>query len=343
VRPFGPDARTLPPVFGALAGCRDGWAAESLRGGYCRAVDTLPTPISVGIRFTHATIQVLAEANGIDLLHIKGPAVDDRLLAVLPTDDPPSGAPGTVARYSVDADVLVRPAHVDRLFEVMHGHGWTTAYHFADGSAFEHAATLTHPVLPQADVHRRFPGIGVDAATAFERLWAERHTALIAGTPCPVPSLTAQRLVLIVHAARGGALYHSDIQRSWAVATEEERAALQHLADELGAEVALAAGTGRLEEYRGAPGYELWRALSTREQSPVRIWVARVRSEPTLAGALRTAIRLILPNPRRMHTTLGRRPTAREMARAYGQRARWGLGEVAELVRSTSPGPRGRR
>ena len=137
-----------------------------------------------------------------------------------------------------------------------------------------------------------------------------------------------------MHAARGGALYHSDIQRSWA---------LQHLADELGAEVALAAGTGRLEEYRGAPGSELWRALSTREQSPVRIWVARVRSEPTLAGALRTAIRLILPNPRRMHTTLGRRPTARELARAYGQRARWGLGEVAELVRSTSPGPGGRR
>ena len=77
---------------------------------------------------------------------------------------------------------------VERLFEVMHRHRWTTAYHFADGSAFEHAATLTHPVLPQADVHRRFPGIGVDAATAFERLWAERHTALIAGTPCPVPS-----------------------------------------------------------------------------------------------------------------------------------------------------------
>jgi len=300
-------------------------------------------PISVGIRFTHAALQVLAEGNGIDLLHIKGPAVDDRLLAVLPTGDPRSEAPETVARYSVDADVLVRPAHVDRLFEVMHRHGWTTAYHFADGSAFEHAATLTHPVLSPADVHRRFPGIGIDAPTAFERLWAERHTVLIAGTPCPVPSLRAQRLVLIVHAARGGALHHSDIQRSWHFATEEERAAVQQLADELGAEVALAAGTGRLEEYHGTRGYELWRALSTSEQSHVRIWVARVRSEPTVAGALRTAIRLILPNPRRMHTTLGRRPTARELARAYGQRARWGLGEVAELVRSTSPGSRGRR
>ena len=265
------------------------------------------------------------------------------LLAVLPTGDPLSEAPATVARHSVDADVLVRPAHVDRLFEVMHRHGWTTAYHFADGSAFEHAATLTHPVLSPADVHRRFPGIGIDASMAFERLWSERHTALIAGTRCPVPSVRAQRLVLIVHAARGGALHHSDIQRSWTFATPEERAALQHLADELGAEVALAAGTGRLEEYRGSRGYELWRALSTREQSPVRIWVARVRSEQTVSGALRTAIRLVVPNPRRMHTALGRRPTAGEMVRAYAQRARWGLGEVVELVRSTWAGPRGGR
>jgi hypothetical protein len=234
----------------------------------------------VGIRFTHATIQVLAEANGIDLLHIKGPAVDDRLLAVLPTDDPPSGAPGTVARYSVDADVLVRPAHVDRLFEVMHGHGWTTAYHFADGSAFEHAATLTHPVLSPADVHRRFPGIGIDAATAFERLWAERHTALIAGTPCPVPSLRAQRLVLIVHAARGGALYHSDIQRSWV---------LRHG----GGAGSRAAPRGRARR-RGCPG----RRHRAAGGVPRRAWVR------ALAGALheRAVARADLGGPREVGT-----------------------------------------
>lgn len=316
---------------------------RSLQDRYCRIVHTIPMPTSVGIRFTHAALQVLAEDNSIDVLHIKGPAVDDRLLAVLPTGDTLSDAPATVARQSVDADVLVRPAHVTRFFEVMHQHGWTTAYRFADGSAFEHAATLTHPVLSPADVHRRFPGIGIDAATAFERMWSERQTTLIAGTPCPVPSLRAQRLVLIVHAAREGALQHSDIQRSWTLATEEERAALLHLAYEVGAEVALAAGTGRLQEYKGARGYGLWRALSTREPSHVRIWVARVRSEPTITAALRTAVHLILPNPRRMHTTLGRRPTVREMARAYAQRARWGLREVLEWARSTTSGPRGGR
>ena len=299
-------------------------------------------PRSVGTRFTHAALQVLAADNGIDLLHIKGPAVDDRLLAVRPPGDQPSEA-GTVARESFDADVLIRPAHVDRLFEVMHRHGWTTAYHFADGSAFEHAATLNHAVLSPADVHRRFPGIEIDPSTAFERLWAERHTVIIAGMPCLVPSLTAQRLVLLVHAARGGALHHSDIQRSWISATAGERTEVQRLADELGAEVALAAATGRLEEYQGRRGYELWRALSSGEQSQVRIWLARVKAEPRRSRALRTAVRLLLPNPRRMRSTLGRRPTTGEMARAYKQRVRRGLREVAQLVRATMGASRGGR
>ncbi len=157
------------------------------------------------------------------------------------------------------------PAHVDRLVDVMHRHGWTTKYRFEDGSAFEHAATLVHPVLAPVDVHRRFPGLGIDAATAFERLWTDRHTLIIAGMPCPVPSVTAQRLVLIVHAARGGDLDHPDIRRSWTAATDAERDAVQQLALEVGAEVALAAGTGRLDEYRGAREYELVaRALDAR-------------------------------------------------------------------------------
>src|SRR6188474_529338 len=107
-------------------------------------------PPAVGIRFAHAALQVLAEENGIDLLHIKGPAVDHSLLEAR---EPVAGdveiadeARLVVSRASIDADVLVRPAHVDRLFDVVHRHGWTTKYRFEDGSAFEHAATLVHPV-----------------------------------------------------------------------------------------------------------------------------------------------------------------------------------------------------
>lgn len=300
-------------------------------------------PWSVGIQLTHASIQALAEDSHIDLLHIKGPAVDESLLEVRKGSGAPMvGVPApTVARQSADVDVLVRPAHVNRLLAEMHRHGWKTSYRFQDGSAFEHAATMTHPFLAPVDVHRRFPGIG--APGAFERLWADRHTVLIAGLPCSVPSVTAQRLLLIVHAARGAALGHPDILRSWTDATDEQRAAVQELAVDVGAEVALAAGTGRLDDYAGARGYELWKALSAGETSLVRMWFARVKAEPTKRAALRVAIRLVLPKRHRMETTLGRPPTRREMGRAYWRRGRQGWYEVRTLVQARLHGFAGNR
>jgi hypothetical protein len=295
-------------------------------------------PVTVGVQFAHATLQALAEDARIDLLHIKGPAVDTSLLALREPDEeqPEDSVAEPVPRNSVDADVLVRPSHVERLVDAMHRHAWTTLYRFEDGSAFEHATTMTHPFLSMVDVHRRFPGIAGDAEAAFDRLWADHHTATVGGYPCAVPSVTAQRLVLILHAARGGRLEHTDIRRSWTDASDDERAAVQRLAEEVGAEVALAAGTGRLHEYDGAHDYELWLALSTRESARPRVWWARVRAAPTKRAAVRTAVRLLVPNPHRMEVALGRPPTGRELARAYVERARWGRRELWRMVRTRS-------
>ncbi|WP_353953341.1 nucleotidyltransferase family protein [Knoellia sp. S7-12] len=279
-------------------------------------------PWSVGIRFSHAALQALADDHDVDLLHIKGPAVDDTL--------------GGGTRQSIDADVLVRPTHVDRLIAAMHSHGWTTQFLFEDGSAFEHASTLVHPFLAPVDVHRRFPGMDGDPAAAFDRLWNDRHVTDLAGMPCAVPSVTAQRLVLIVHAARGGRLPHADIERSWTSSTPDEREAVIALAANIGAGVALAAGTGRLDEFVGQPGHELWRVLSTGERSRAKIWAARVRSAPTKRAAVRTAIRLIVPNRHRMQTSLGRAPTTREVATAYVASARSGGRELAGFLRSVA-------
>ena len=310
-------------------------------------------PVSVAIRFTHASLQVLAEDYGIDLLHIKGPAVDDALLevrvsSISRTDgvaesepESPLGAAETVARRSIDVDVLVRPAHLDRLSMAMRQHGWTTKYRFEVGSAFEHAATMTHPFLAPVDVHRHFPGMDSDPEAAFSRLWRDRHTVELAGTPCPVPSVTAQRLILILHATRAGQLTHPDILRSWTAAREDDRDAVRRLAADLGAEVGLAAGTGRLDEFSGARGYALWLALSTGERSLVRMWVARVKAAPTRRAALRTAVHLLVPNPRRLEATLGRPPTAREITRAYWRRARRGGREMGTLLRATVRRARG--
>lgn len=279
-------------------------------------------PWSVGIRFSHAALQVLAEDHGVDLLHIKGPAVDDSL--------------GGATRQSIDADVLVRPAHVDRLIAAMHEHGWSTQYRFEDGSAFEHASTLVHPFLAPVDVHRRFPGIDADPAAAFDRLWADRESKDLAGMPCAVPSLAAQRLVLIVHAARGGRLQDPDIQRSWTESSANERADVVSLAQGIGADVALAAGTGRLDEFVGEPGYELWRVLSTGERSRAKLWAARVRAAPSKRAALRTAVRLVVPNRNRMEAILGRRPTMGELATAYLGSARRSAKELSRFLRSVA-------
>jgi hypothetical protein len=277
-------------------------------------------PWSVGIRFSHAVLQTLADDHGVDLLHIKGPATDESL--------------GGATRRSIDADVLVRPSHVEALIAAMHEHGWRTQYLFEDGSAFEHASTLVHPFLAPVDVHRRFPGIDGDPVTAFERLWAQRHDTDLAGMPCAVPSVDAQRLILILHATRAGALHHADIQRSWKEATEEQRERVTALAGEIGARLALAAGTGRLHEHVGERGYDLWLALSSGETSPSRLWLARVGAAGTRRAALRTGLRLVVPNRHRMTTTLGRPPSARELAAAYASSARRGLREVALLVRA---------
>lgn len=284
-------------------------------------------PRSVGIRFSHATLQVLAEDSGVDLLHVKGPSVDASL----------TGG----ERESIDADVLVRPGHVLRLITAMHAHGWTTMYRFEDGSAFEHASTLVHAVLAPVDVHRSFPGVdGGDAA--FDRLWADRHLVDIAGVPCPVPSLVAQRLLLILHAARGGALASPDVRRSWDDASVEEREELMALARDVGAEVALAAGTGRLGGFAGRPGHDLWRVLSSRETSRARILLARVRAAPTRRAKVRTTVHLLVPNRRRMEKRLGRPPTAREVAAAYFSRSRAGMRELVTLLRAVARERRGR-
>ena len=304
---------------------------------------TTQMPEAVGIRFSHAAVQALAEDAGVDLLHIKGPAVDEQLLGCEQVEDPETGRLSlqAVPRPSIDADVLVRPSHLGALTEAMRGHGWSIAFHFEDGSPFEHASTMRHTALAPVDVHRTFPGIGIDPETAFERLWIERHTVLIAGYPCAVPSLTGQRLVLLLHAARGPVAGHQDVRRSWTDGTEADRSAVEQLARDLRAEVALAAATGRLDQFRMSREHDLWSALSSGDRSPVKVWAARVRAEPTRRAAVRTAVRLVLPKPGRLEESLGRRATRGEIAAAYMARARWGVAQVGRSIRGRSSwGPR---
>lgn len=264
-------------------------------------------PVSVGVQLAYACLQVLSEEGGADVLLIKGAAIDPRLLGTHESRE-------VVPRGTVDADVLIRPGHVAAFMSVLRLHEWEQVVRFSDGSFFEHAATWHHPVLAPVDVHRRFPGMGGDPEDVFERLWADRQVADIAGIDCWVPSLAGQRLLLLVNAARGRVADHPDVRRAWGDATPAERAEVDALATELSAHVALAAATGRLAQHRNAGDHDLWLALSSGERSPLRLGWARVRAQLSWTERVRAVFRMIVPNPRRLEFVLGHRPTARDLA-----------------------------
>ena len=261
-------------------------------------------PQSVRVALAHATVQSIAQQVGADVLHIKGPALD-----------PSISWPG---RESSDADVLVRPAHVDAVLQALRRHGFLQVDHFATSSPFEHATSFRHGHLGDVDVHRLVPGVKLDPESAFSRLWADRGVRLIASIACPVPSLNGQIVVLALHAARSGgsARGRADVAASWSAADPEVQAQVLDLVRELDAELAFSVVRGDLERFRGEPDYRLWRVVSS-DGTRLEEWWARVRAAPSLPAALRLVARAPLVNVDHLTIGLGRRPTRLEVVREF--------------------------
>lgn len=286
---------------------------------------TSTVPLQVRVSMAHAVAQRVAELHGLDLLHIKGPALDPSLT--------------WRGRVGTDADVLVRPDHLRVLLDVLARSGWRTHSRFDTGSPFGHSTTLIHRDFGYLDIHRFFPGVGLSSAAAFERLWQNRETRIIAGLSCPVPSVPAQAVIAVLHAARSGGTARSaaDVDMAWTRADAALRTQVLALVTELKADVAFAAGTGRLEQFRGARDYDLWRVVS-RGGTRVEEWVARVRAAPTPTAAARVALRAVLVNTEHLGHRLGREPTRIEVAREFFARPLRGAREELARRRSRSAG-----
>ncbi|MGB4137888.1 MAG: nucleotidyltransferase family protein, partial [Microbacterium sp.] len=198
-------------------------------------------PVWAHVHLTHAALQRVADRIGVDLLHIKGPATSTALRS------------GT--HRSSDVDVLVRPAHLDRLTDELSAQGWSLFSGFEEGSPFGHAANYTHPSWSFLDVHRQLPGPRASADAVFDRLWRDHGTAPIAHRPCTVLSPAGQVLVQTLHAARS---HGAETAEAWALCDDGTRAEVRALADELQATTALAAGIGELDAHRDAPDHALW-------------------------------------------------------------------------------------
>lgn len=290
---------------------------------------TIEPSLHVRLRLTHGVLQRIADQAGADVLHIKGPAVAEELLDTRAVHDAAGDFEHTetVARRSSDADLLIRPEHVHRFLNEASRHGWIRKTSFSSSSAFGHAMNIFHPTLGNADVHRRFPGLAPDA---FDELWRDRISTPLGHVPCPTPSVTAQRLLLLLHSARSGP-HHPDSGRAWHRATADERVAVLTLARRLGAEIGVAAAVGDLEEFRGHPEYLLWKHFRDGNSSRLDEWRARWRAA-TSVGKKAAVIRgLLFFDPSLLEAELGHAPSRREVAQRSLVRWRRLLGELADL------------
>lgn len=303
--------------------------------------DLPPIPLIARTRLAHATLQAIADACGADLLHIKGAAVDPSLLPTKP--DAPADATAeerAVPRLSADADVLVRLAHLKRYQAALKRYGWQRKTRLYSGGAVEHSEDWWHHELGSADVHIRFPGIRIAPERAFTDLWRERQTKGIAGRPCPVPSVVAQRLLLLLHAARNGGPASADVGPTWTSATVAQQARVRELASASGAEVALAGSTGRLDEYADRPEYDLWRLLGQPDADVFDLWLAFVKAAPTTIDRVQAILYAVRVKADRVGLGLERTATPLELLRVQTHRIRRGAaGLLIVARRSSAPFP----
>lgn len=284
-------------------------------------------PITARIAFAHAAVQWLADEAHLDVLHVKGAAIAATLVP---------------HRVYTDADVLVRPAHVMQMLNILREHGWTLTNSFAYGSSFEHSATLNHQHFGMLDLHRAFPGVGPTPDAAFDQLWESRESLELAGVACPVPATAAHSVLLLVHAARGGRdpRAANDIERIWTSATEDERRDIRNWVERLSAGLGFSVITGTLDEHRDHPDYDLWRVAS-RGGTRFEEWRARVRAARGPSAKARTVLRSVLVNTEHLAIVRGRPVTRREVTAEFFARPVRGLRE--QSIRRRSSGLRGPR
>ena len=264
-------------------------------------------PLPVRVQLAHAAVEWLARDSGVDVLHIKGPAVAPGLR--------PHGGSGS------DVDVIVRPEAVDRLMAALDRHGWRVETTFDAGSAFDHAANLYHPSWGLLDVHRHYPGMDRDPAAAFAVLWERRAHVELGHVRCAVPDPLAQSLVLLLHAARSRPADgdHPDIAPNWTDRTAAERDAIRELASRTGATVGLAAATGTLHEHAGDPEAALWEVFA-HHGDRLDEWRARWRAARGARAKASVAVRSLEVNRYYLRLRLGHEPTRAEVGREFVRR-----------------------
>lgn len=274
-------------------------------------------PAHARLVLSHGVLQLIADEADIPILHIKGPAVDEELL-----QRDPDGT--RTPRQSSDADVWVSPQHVAQYQALLEERGWACTTGFTAGSTFRHAMNLHHPKLGNVDLHRTFPGFGIDPQASFDLLWQTSQPAELGSVLCWVPDLTGQRLVLLLHAARAGGPRHPDVQRCWHDASPAEQAAVRELAAEVKAELPLAAALGQLDDFRSHRDYRLWRHFADPERTKSRLdeWLGRWYSARGVRAKASVMRQFLALDRETVAVELGHAPSEAELKAARRERRR---------------------
>jgi hypothetical protein len=276
-------------------------------------------PLAERIQLAHALIEFLAASSGVDLLHIKGYAAHRSLYAA--------------GRVSTDVDILVRPRDAERLAEALRADGWEAVTSFRSGSVFHHAMTLWNDQWGHVDLHRSFPGVGLEPEAFFDLLWSSRASSEIAGWPCRVPSFEHQALMIVLHGARDPYRGASDVAFVRNALGGEGWERLEDLADSVGASISWAAATGRLDDWAGHPDHDMWDVVS-RGGSRLELFRARWRASRRASERWELVRSLLTVNRDHLRMKLLREPRPVDYARELNARAR----EVAhELGRMGIP------
>lgn len=131
----------------------------------------------------------LARAEGLRAMIIKGPALEFQGLRR--------------EKHSGDVDVWAHPSDVDALADLLAEWGWTRLDGFWDGTDIGHSVTLARGTWGcEIDVHKTFPGIGLDADAAFESIRRRATSMRFASVAGLCPNPTDHAIIAALHYLR---------------------------------------------------------------------------------------------------------------------------------------------
>lgn len=198
---------------------------ERIAGASSKQPRSLPIDITLGqnewVLMVHALVQGLAADLGARALSIKGPVLEHYGLRRF--------------RPSSDAGVWLDEAHRSAVVAELIAQGWEERRDRGEHQARimpAHSVTYFHPNWPiDLDLHWFFPGLGVDADTAFSRIWQQRSEMQAAGITINIPSIVDSALIEMLHCAKQ--ITYSDrmselegvvrVVRSWPISRRQAR------------------------------------------------------------------------------------------------------------------------